>query len=189
MNIMAKELNIDEKRCMKLAWFVFTEKNPRLSHPVFDSVSINTRLGALFVSYYAFADKNDFYNAAAAARQIIYSLMELEKFSEARTAAKLMLDNGRGDRLIAASIGTSFFDYDDETGGEKGYYMLLGAAGNDEEFNEILKCCKEFDRGRLRVNWYYVMNAAYIILFLYMIVRPIVIGIIRIFLPQFAPPW
>ena len=189
MNIMAAELNVDEKRCRNLAYYLVEEKDPRLSHPVFDTVSINTRLGAIFVSYYAFIEKRDFYHAAVAARQIIYSLMELEKFPEARTAAKLMLDHSRGDRLIAAAIGMSFFDYDDEYGTDKGYYMLLGAAENDEEFNEILSCCEQYDPAKEHINWGYVIYMAYMAVVLIAFLSPIVIGIIRIFLPQFAPPW
>jgi hypothetical protein len=189
MNIMAKELNIDEGRCRKLAWFVVSEKNPRLSHPVFDTVSINTRLGALFVSYYGFVERKDFWNAAAAAGQIVYSLMEIEKFPEARNAAKIMFDNSGGNRLIAAAIGNSFFDYDDETCGDKGYYMLLGAAGSDEEFNEILSCCEQYYPVKPGIDWISYFRAAYLLFLGVIFLGPIVLGLVRIFLPQFAPPW
>ena len=152
------------------------EKNPRLSHPIFDTVSINTRLGALFVSYYGFVERKDFWNAAAAAGQIVYSLMEIEKFSEARNAAKIMFANSGGNRLIAAAIGNSFFDYDDETGGEKGYYMLLGAVESDEEFNEIVSCCEQYYPVKPGIDWRSYLATAYMLFFCSYIFRADSVG-------------
>lgn len=145
MNIMSKELEIDEDRCRSLAKFVVAEKNVAINSPVFDSVSMNTRIGALLASFHCFAARREYDHASAAASEIIGALMENDRFAEARSAAKIMLENSGGSRQIAYGVAAPFMSYDEKRGSEKGYYMLLGAAGNDEDFDEIMDSWEEYE--------------------------------------------
>ncbi len=145
MDIMAKELKIDENRCRDLAKFVVSEKSINLDSPVFDSVSMNTRIGALFASYHCFAKRREYEYASAAACEVIHALMEGSQWAEARSAAKIMLDNSGGSRRIAYGVAAPFIWHDEEYESEKGYYMLLGAAGSDEDFNEIMDAFEEYN--------------------------------------------